>query len=580
MSLGIRGRLFVISTVLLLVVLLGGGALLEGELRGWVHGRLEAELERQAVGVRSLLIHRPIDTASLGAILRDLTAESATRLTIMDGNGRVIADSSVDDREVPHLPSHAGRPEVDQALAQGRGAARRESATVGRDLLYVAIGWDAPEGRRVIRAARPLADEEEAVASLRRALVVAAAAAVVLATFMSWIASHLTLRTVRALVETARTIARARGGRVPYVEGELAGLARPIDALGRELEEVVDALARERNLTEAVLDGMSEAVIALDADLHVQHVNPSAVALLGARSSPVGRSLLELIRLPALQELATRSLESGSASVEVTLPGDGQRRVLARGTALGDRAGVVLVLHDVTELRRLETVRRDFVANVSHELRTPLSVIRANAETLLDGAMEDPARGRKFADGILRHADRLSLLVSDLLDISRIEAGRVTLELAPVPVARVVAAATGAVGQAAARKDIVLANEVHPSLEALADARGLEQVLINLLDNAVKYTPAGGHAVVRAASEGPGRILIEVEDDGPGIEPRHRARIFERFYRVDPGRSRDMGGTGLGLSIVKHMVEAMGGRVGVRPGPERGSIFWVSLPRP
>jgi two-component system phosphate regulon sensor histidine kinase PhoR len=251
--------------------------------------------------------------------------------------------------------------------------------------------------------------------------------------------------------------------------------------------------------------------------------------------------------------------------------------VLARATSLRGRGGVVVVMHDVTELRRLETVRRDFVANVSHELRTPVSVIRANAETLLDGGLEDAGRARGFVESLLRHAERLSGLVSDLLDIARIEAGRVNLDPKPLQLADVILRAAQTVEPNAQRKSIAVRSEVLPDLTIVADVRALEHVVLNLLDNAVKYTPAGGHVVVRARTEGR-TVRVEVRDDGPGIEPRHRARIFERFYRVDPGRSRDMGGTGLGLSIVKNLTESMGGRVGVEPASPRGSIFWFTLP--
>jgi two-component system phosphate regulon sensor histidine kinase PhoR len=237
-----------------------------------------------------------------------------------------------------------------------------------------------------------------------------------------------------------------------------------------------------------------------------------------------------------------------------------------------------LVLHDVTEMRRLEAVRRDFVANVSHELRTPVSVIRANAETLLDGALEDEKRARTFLDALVRNADRLSRILADLLDLSRLEAGRYALDLEPIALSPAVEKVVELVETRAKEKSIAVAIDVAPELAAHADARAFEQVLLNLIDNAVKYTPASGHILV-SARRVEELIRVEVTDDGPGIEPRHRARLFERFYRVDPGRSRDVGGTGLGLAIVKHLVESMGGRVGMEPaaGAPHGSTFWVTL---
>ena len=236
-------------------------------------------------------------------------------------------------------------------------------------------------------------------------------------------------------------------------------------------------------------------------------------------------------------------------------------------------------MHDMTEIRRLERVRRDFVANVSHELRTPITVIRANAETLLDGALDDRERGPKFVEAMHRSAERLTRLVADLLDLSRIEAGHYVTELQPVSVARVVEGILEGLEGKAIERQIEIAADVDDRLEVEAASMGLSQVLQNLLDNAIKYTPTGGHIVVRTrATEDV--VRIEIEDDGPGIEPHHRERIFERFYRVDTGRSRAMGGTGLGLSIVRHLAEQMNGRVGVEPGARRGSVFWVELQSP
>jgi len=241
------------------------------------------------------------------------------------------------------------------------------------------------------------------------------------------------------------------------------------------------------------------------------------------------------------------------------------------------------VMLDISDMRRLEKVRRDFVANVSHELRTPVSVIQANAETLLDGALTHPTRGPEFLNAILRNAQRLSRLVSDLLDLSRIESGHFSLEIQPTAVCAAVQRAVESIRGLAQRKRLTVAANISSELCVLADSTAFDQVLTNLIVNAVKYTPEDGHVEIRAdraraAEEGAPVIHIDVCDDGSGIEPRHRLRIFERFYRVDPGRSREMGGTGLGLSIVKHLVGAMHGEVGVIDNPTGGSVFRVTLP--
>jgi two-component system phosphate regulon sensor histidine kinase PhoR len=242
----------------------------------------------------------------------------------------------------------------------------------------------------------------------------------------------------------------------------------------------------------------------------------------------------------------------------------------------------VLLLEDVTAMRRLETVRRDFVANVSHELRTPVAVIRANAETLIAGAKDDPQMSAKLIDGLHRNAERLARIIADLLDLSRLDAGQYRLELAPVSVHGVTEQSMTAVEPQAAARQVTVAIAVPDELLVRADPKALDQILVNLIDNAIKYTREGGHVRVEARAEstdGAGTIRIDVRDDGPGISAKHRERVFERFYRADPSRSREAGGTGLGLSIVKHLVESMGGDVGVEPNTPSGSVFWLRLPQ-
>jgi len=230
-------------------------------------------------------------------------------------------------------------------------------------------------------------------------------------------------------------------------------------------------------------------------------------------------------------------------------------------------------------VRRLETVRRDFVANVSHELRTPVAVIRANAETLLAGAKNDPAMATRLIDGLHRNAERLARILADLLDLSRLDAGQYRLDIAQVPVRSVTEQSLTAVETQAQKRKVEIRVDIPDAIAVKADPKALDQILVNLIDNGVKYTQAEGHVWVMAREHGDDAVRIEVRDDGPGIADKHRARVFERFYRADPSRSREAGGTGLGLSIVKHLVESMGGEVGVEPNAPRGSIFWLQLPR-
>ena len=338
---------------------------------------------------------------------------------------------------------------------------------------------------------------------------------------------------------------------------------------------------------------MGDAVIVVDADQRVELINEPAAAMLRvhAPERARGRSLVELVRNPELLAMADRAPAEGVGEAEFDLAGTPRRRVLARLTPRSE-GGLVVLLRDVSELRRLETIRQDFVANVSHELRTPVAVVLANAETLLGGALDRPDLAERFLAGIQRNAERMGALIADLLDLSRIEAGAHPLDIRPVSVEgvfRQAAETASATPLAAERQVTVTVDEAAARCPmALADADALAQVVQNFTDNGVKYTRVGGVVTLRARprrreagelAAGPLDVVrIEVEDDGPGIALEHRSRLFERFYRVDTGRSREMGGTGLALSIVKHLVLAMGGAVGLEGVSPHGARFWVELP--
>ncbi|HEY8375800.1 MAG TPA: ATP-binding protein, partial [Nannocystis sp.] len=363
----------------------------------------------------------------------------------------------------------------------------------------------------------------------------------------------------------------------PEPHPELLGLAGSLNRMAAELESTVATLAAERSRFEAVLESMDEGVIAVDKAQHLTLINRAALGLLSLSIEHSGSTLAERIPIPALQELVARALTGQPERREFETRTTPPRQLLAYGSPLRSGQGAVVVMHDVTEIRRLERVRRDFVANVSHELRTPVSIIRANAETLLDGAIERPEIARRFLEAQLRSADRLAALVADLLEISRIEAGTYEMNPDAIALAPIVEHILESVEQLARERSLAVKSDVHEDMFVWADEQALEHVLLNLVDNAVKYTPAGGTIAVRALRQGE-TVRIEVEDDGPGIEAPHRERVFERFYRVDKGRSREVGGTGLGLAIVKHLCEAMDGQVGVDPAEPHGSIFWITLP--
>ena len=373
-------------------------------------------------------------------------------------------------------------------------------------------------------------------------------------------------------------------------------LARAQDSANRQHESERRVLERDRDRLQSILGAMSEGVVLLDQDRRIQLANPSARALLSLAapndpdsyalppshriSTELPPTLLDVNRLPGLQELSDRGLSGERAAVELTLQNG--RQVLVRTAPLieGDSNSAVLVFNEVTDLRRLEAVRRDLVANVSHELRTPLTAIRGYAETLQAGGLESE-RATEFIGIIHRHAERLSRLLDDLLELSRLEAGRRPLKREALPLRPLVQRSLDLVRPRASHRQVDLSVDVPEGPNLIGDPEALEQVLVNLLDNAVKYTQQTGKVMLRARTEGSGndaRWRIAVSDDGIGIESAHLSRVFERFYRVDSGRSREMGGTGLGLAIVKHLTQAMRGRVGVESELGKGSTFWIEMP--
>ncbi len=339
-----------------------------------------------------------------------------------------------------------------------------------------------------------------------------------------------------------------------------------------------DAAAYEERVLAAALEGIADGVWITDASGAVVRHNAALRRLLGAGQDVVGKRPLFLVRKGELHEAVLRACEAGTSSVvEVVMEGPRPRVLEVQVAPLGGGLpGSAAVFRDVTELKRLERVRQDFVANVSHELRTPIAAILGYAETLQSGALADTVHGPQMVDIIHRQSERLSELVSDLLELSRLDAKERPLSVAAVAVSEVVARAAEAVEPRATAKHISITHHVAPALAARADAKALEQVLVNLLDNAVKYTPEGGSVELTARQEAM-RVEVSVRDTGLGIEAKHLPRLFERFYRVDRGRSRDMGGTGLGLSIVRHLVSAMGGDVRVQSQLGLGSTFTVTL---
>ena len=393
----------------------------------------------------------------------------------------------------------------------------------------------------------------------------------------------LRFRTERPIAELTRVADELAAGKLDARtradrDDELGRAGQAIDRMAEELRARIARLRAEEARLAAMLEGMVEAVFVTDATGRIVRTNRAFEALVSGPAG--GRTVVEAIRSAELHEAVMRAREGSPEAVDLDVKLGAEVRTLsAQISPLPEKGGVVAVLHDVTDLKQADRVRRDFVANASHELRTPLTAIRGYAETLLDGALGDPATSERFVTTILRHTIRLQRLVDDLLALSRAESLELSMELGPVDVCEVAREAVSATEAQAQSKGIEVRIEIPDDLPpALASPWALDHVLVNLVDNAVKYTPEGGSVVVRSAADDHA-VTVDVSDTGPGIPASSRERVFERFYRVDKGRSRDRGGTGLGLAIVKHLVSRMDGEITLDTAPGRGTTFRVRIPR-
>ncbi|MGC4116183.1 MAG: ATP-binding protein [Myxococcales bacterium] len=580
MSLGLRTRLFLASLGLVGAVLLGSQLLLVPQIDQFLTAQAREDLLVRLRLCASRAREAPPSTWS--ALARELGTLSRARITLIDPSGAVRGDSEVSEDQLARLDNHRSRPEVEQALQQGEGTSVRQSATLRTRMMYVALPVEpAGPSASVVRAALPLSDVDAILATVHRVSAMVALLMLLAGTLLSGVVAQWASSSLRRLTAAARSMTAGDLSVRTRLPGhdEVAALGQALDTLGRSLSQTLEALRGERDLRDRILMGMREGVLLLDGAGRVLLVNPALRELLGLREGLEGQPVLEAVRHASLKDLLDRvSREGGEAQDELEVLGARERQVRVHVSRLeGD--GLLAVFFDVTDLRRLEVVRRDFVANASHELRTPIAAVRSAAETLAGPARQDPNALARFLGIIERNSERLQRLVDDLLDLSRIESKQqLRPALGPVPLLPVAERVGALFLEPAQRRRMRLVVEVPGSLPpVLADPRALEQVLANLLDNAVKYASEGGCIRVRGAAAG-ASVELTVEDDGPGIEAKHLPRLFERFYRVDPSRSRELGGTGLGLSIVKHLAEAMGGRVRVESERGKYSRFVVSLP--
>ncbi len=522
-------------------------------LRRDLEDEVAVTLRREALVVREGL---PADPAEAQRWIYRIGNETGYRITLIGRDGTVTGESDYAALPLPAIENHASRPEVRAALADSFGVSKRRSATVGRELIYVAI----PSGAGFVRVAANLDQVDGVVHRAQVAVGLAALVALLIGTIVAWIAAGSVTRPLMAITEAARTIAAGQPPRFPHSGiRDIDTLVQALRQMHHELAIRFETLRNEQAESAALVAAMVEGVVAADARGRILTANPAARQLLGYGPDAALPELQQLFRGRDARQIV-RLVSEGTAvdGEEVAIDG---RKVVLSGHPL-PTGGAILVLHDQTEVRRLEAVRRDFVANVSHELKTPLTSISGYAETLL-GERPDETTERQFLETILANAHRMQRLVDDLLDLSRIESGRWQPERVAVDLASASAEVWAEFAERGTARGVSWETEIGEGASVLpADPEGVRLVLRNLIDNALRYTPAGGRITFRAVREEEG-VALQVEDTGAGIPTEHLSRVFERFYRVDPSRSRAEGGTGLGLAIVRHTVEAHGGRVSV-----------------
>lgn len=553
-------------------------------LRNFYEDRSADDLQAQAELVKRALQDRFDDPEEANRLCREMGANSGTRITIVMSNGIVLADSN----EVPaRMESHADLPEIASAMTGKVGASIRFSDTIGLRMMYVAI--PLTRGQKivgVVRTSVPVTEIDSILAVIRQRVFLWMLAIAFMTAALSLIIAR---RLTRPLEEIKRGADRFSQGdldhKVPVPDTEEIGaVARALNRMATQLDERIKAVARVRNEQAAVLSSMIEGVLAFDNDKKLIRINKAARRLLRLGDDELqGKIIHEVVRNDDLKEFVSRAFESASPiDGRIVLHGDIERYVLGTGTVLRDAQGkgigVLIVLNDVTRLRRLENVRREFVANVSHELKTPITSIQGFIETILEGKVDNPEDERRFLAIIARQADRLSTIVEDLLNLSRLEreeeSREIALELQPVQ--PVLENAIQSCQLSASEHNIGIELNCDASLEAPINAPLLEEAVINLIDNAIKYS--GTSKPIEIDAEINGNLMIHVRDHGRGIAGDQLPRVFERFYRVDKARSRKLGGSGLGLAIVKHIAGAHGGSVSSESQLEKGSTFTIHIP--
>jgi two-component system phosphate regulon sensor histidine kinase PhoR len=568
---------------------------------GFIAYFLDKNLEESALQeIKSSLIHqaalvenqiiienlRKEDVPYLNSLVKTLSPKIKSRITIINSKGKVLAESEKTPDEVLIMENHFGRPEVKSALSGNIGERIRYSATLKIDMLYIALPLRYKnEIIGSLRLALPLEHVQKTLFSIRKAIFLSLFFALGLVFVLGSVLTRKNIKSINKIIHASGRFARQDFSHKIFIDSkdEIGELAATLNQMAQNLEDKIKEIEMKNQHLVAILESMVEGIIVIDKNSRILSINPTVEKIFNiAKQASIGRVFLEVIRNNDMSEIINTVIEDGkSVSCELSLVWPVQKVFQVNASPIFEKnmvGGCVMVIHDITEIRRLETMRRDFVANVSHELKTPLTSIKGFVETLLEGALEDKENSRHFMQIIQDHTNRLDILVNDLLDLSYLETKEVILEKEKTNLKDMADNVLASFKTQLKKKMILANNELPKDLIASVNKNKIEQVFTNLIDNAIKFNRENGNLKVYNQDLDNG-IKIIIEDSGLGIPAKDIPRIFERFYRVDKARSRELGGTGLGLSIVKHIIELHNGSVGVESIEGLGSKFFFILPK-
>ncbi|MFA6078242.1 MAG: ATP-binding protein [Candidatus Omnitrophota bacterium] len=587
MRIRIYWKLTLVFCSLIIALLTASHFYLNTRLKSYVQTRIEDSLKKDLSLNKDLLdneLSPKMGSPDIDDLADRIGRSLGIRVTIIDTLGAVIGDSEVGKGDLARLENHIQRPEVRDALQKGFGQSRRFSTSIRRDMLYMAIPLGENSITGILRLSIPLSDIKLIESEMFRTISITMVFAILATLIATFFVSVMISRPLYEMSMIAKRLANGDFSRKATIRSndETGDLAKALNDMAYEINAKVESISSEKARFEAILSSMFEGVMLTNGRGEIILVNPSVRKLFFIDSAPEGKRPLEVMRNNAIQNIVERILlENRPFAQEVIVNTPEQKAIMISGSPVikdGTAEGAVLVFHDITELKRLEDIRKDFVANVSHELRTPISSIKGYSETILDGKVEDKDTLKEFIGIIYQDSNRLANLIDDLLDLSRIESGKMKMEFGPLDIKPAAERCVNVLERAAAKKSLAIKVEMPSGLpKALGDEKRLSQVFLNIIDNAIKYTPEKGSITIKAAQIEK-FIQVDISDTGIGISEKDLPRIFERFYRVDKARSRELGGTGLGLSIVKHIIQAHNGQVWVQSTPGLGSTVSFTIP--